>query len=284
MTDRHYSTLISVDELKALIETPELRLFDCRFYLSAPEKGMDEYQKGHIVNSQYAHLDQQLAGQTSAQTGRHPLPEKQDFEKQLNKWGVNESSQIIVYDDMNGAIAARLWWMCKWAGLNSVAVLDGGIQAWVSQDNELTKIPGQHSSSHYKAHFDDSLWLTTQSLQQLITDHTTVLTDARAKERYIGKVEPIDKVAGHVPGAINIPFDSNLDAHGCFKSKTELTNLHNCTNDGSNVIAMCGSGVTACHNILARAHAGIGMGKLYVGSWSEWITDSEREIQKSDCL
>ena len=272
------NTLICATELNQIIDDPDLRLFDCRFYLTEPKKGLDDYSKGHVLNSQYADLNNQLAGPISSNTGRHPLPDKAVFQNQLRKWGIDKNSQIVVYDDASGAIAARLWWMCLWAGLENVRVLDGGLQAWIEKGFELTKEFIEYNKTDFIANYDDKFWVSTKDIEISINKADTVLTDARANIRYRGEQEPIDPIAGHVPGAINLPFDQNLDADGCFLDQEALYKLHQ---EHSQTISMCGSGVTACHNMLARAHAGLNIGKLYVGSWSEWITDSTRPIEKT---
>ena len=241
-------------------------------------KGHQDYKQGHIENSQYADLNKQLASQRLKSSGRHPLPDKNVFEMQLQLWGIDESSQVVVYDDVSGAIAARLWWLCKWAGLDNVAVLDGGLKSWDVDSYPLSKKLVSFKKTNYQANFDDGLWTSTLEIENLITDCSVMLTDARAANRYNGESEPIDSVAGHIPGALNFPFENNLDTQGCFLDKRQLTAIHQQTNETSQVVSMCGSGVTACHNILARAQAGLNPGQLYVGSWSEWITDPNRAI------
>ena len=278
MTSQLFKTLISVDQLTQYSSTEVLRIFDCRFNLMDVDQGFMQFQQGHIPNSQYADLNKQQAAPVANDSGRHPLPDKSEFESQLRQWGIGENAQVVVYDDAGGAIAARLWWLCKWAGLDSVAVLDGGIQAWTAAGNPLSTEPAYYPSSQYCAHYDDELWVSTQTVDRLKNETGVVLTDARAKFRFDGKKEPIDIKAGHVPGAKNYPFDQNLSQQGTFLSPSALKQIHQTNDEHTQVISMCGSGVTACHNILARAHAGLGLGQLYVGSWSEWITSPEREI------
>ncbi len=276
----NYSTLISAHELNQIIENPILRLFDCRFNLLEPEWGYQQFQNEHIPNSQYADLNQQLAGPVLSNTGRHPLSDKVTFQNQLRKWGVDDNSQVVVYDDASGAIAARLWWMCLWAGLENVAVLDGGINAWLNLGLPVTKELTSHNETNFVAKFDDSLWVSTEYIETSIDQSAITLIDARAGSRYCGEHEPIDPIAGHIPTAINFSFEQNLDDRGHFLDKTELHDSHQKSTDEKQVISMCGSGVTACHNMLARKHAGLDMGKLYVGSWSEWITNPARPIEK----
>lgn len=275
----HYSTLISASELKNIINHPQLRLFDCRFNLMDESHGFELYKQAHIENSQYADLNKQLASPVMANSGRHPLPDKDNFENQLRQWGVDANSQIVVYDDAFGAIAARLWWLCKWAGLTNVAVLDGGLKTWQADQYPLSTKPVSFNASAFQANFNDELWVSTKIIEKLINDCTTLITDARAAKRYLGESEPIDKRAGHIPSAHNFAFENNLDSHGNFLSPEQLANMHQQATEITQVISMCGSGVTACHNILARAHAGLNPGQLYVGSWSEWIVDPGRKIE-----
>ena len=278
MTASKYQTLIQAQDLNAIIDSSELRIFDCRFNLMKVEQGRRDYAQGHIPKAQYADLNLQLAGPVTVDSGRHPLPDKPVFEQQLRAWGIDDSSQIIVYDDANGAIAARMWWLCLWAGLTHVAVLDGGIDAWLNQGGSLSTAVPAFGKTDYLAEFDDELWVSTAQIEkQSFSHNNAMLTDARAEARYLGQSEPIDPVAGHIPGAINLPFEQNLNQQGLFQDPQALRKHHQA--DGlEQVISMCGSGVTACHNMLARAHAGLDMGLLYVGSWSEWIRDSKREI------
>ncbi len=274
-----YSTLISANQLNQIISDPSLRLFDCRFNLMKPYLGFEQFKSGHIPNSQYADLNKQLAGPLTSTTGRHPLPDKTIFQNQLQHWGIDKDSQIVVYDDAGGAIAARLWWMCKWAGIENAALLDGGIQAWTEAGHKLTQDEIKATKTDFVASYDDNLWISTEQIEHLISKSSTHLFDARANIRYRGEKEPIDPIAGHVPTAKNIPFDNNLNSKGNFLKPDQLLNLHQGNDNIGQVISMCGSGVTACHNMLARKHAGLNMGKLYVGSWSEWITDHRRPIE-----
>lgn len=273
-----YTTLIGPFELKQIIDHPKLRLFDCRFNLLAVAKGYEDFKLGHIKNSQYADLNKQLAGPVTSKTGRHPLPCKHDFESQLQTWGVDASSQVVVYDDASGAIASRMWWLCRWAGIHRVAVLDGGLKCWLASDGDLSKRVVKFEKTGFQANYNDQLWVSTETVEQYIGDPGILITDARAYRRYTGESEPIDIKAGHVPGAVNLPFENNLASGGQFLSKQQLSGLHSQSPDISQVISMCGSGVTACHNILARAHVQLDPGKLYVGSWSEWIVNPAHQI------
>ena len=277
----HYSTLITVQQLETILDRPDLRLFDCRFNLINVNQGLESFNQGHIANSQYADLNKQLAGPVLKHTGRHPLPDKRLFEDQLRQWGIDESTQVVVYDNGSGAIAARAWWLCKWAGIDRVAVLDGGLNAWKANCHELSKETACFEKTDFQARYDDRLWVSTKTIESLKNDSSTLLTDARTAERFSGESEPIDMRAGHIPGAVNLPFETNLDDNGNFLSKPQLLDMHQQAAEISRVISMCGSGVTACHNILARAHAGLDLGQLYVGSWSEWITDANREIEST---
>jgi len=276
-----YTTLVDAGQLNQIINAENTRVIDCRFNLIKPVLGFQLFQQSHIPTSQYADLNQQLAGPILTCTGRHPLPNKEAFEKQLCTWGIDKDSQIIVYDDACGAIASRLWWMCQWAGLENVAVLDGGFNAWLELNLDVTQELTHFNKTNFSANYDDNLWVSTEVIETSISQTNTQLIDARSHKRYVGEQEPIDSVAGHIPSAINIPFEQNLDDHGYFLSKKKLYKLHQ-SQDEQLIISMCGSGVTACHNLLARKYAGLTMGKLYVGSWSEWITNPTRPIKNTN--
>ena len=230
-------------------------------------------------------LDRDLASSITADSGRHPLPSLDQFKQTLLAWGIGDETQVVVYDAAGGAIATRLWWMLGWIGHANVAVLDGGYQAWVSEGYVISDSSDEIDSANPKSltvlagHLADSI--DTKELQSQLQQQHITLVDARDAKRFAGEHEPIDPVAGHIPGAVNWPFQHNLDDNGFFldaeRLKEQFESLIETGNDNE-IILMCGSGVTACHNILAMKIAGIKPGRLYVGSWSEWIRDPDRPI------
>jgi thiosulfate/3-mercaptopyruvate sulfurtransferase len=283
-----FKTLIAVNSLQGLLGKTRLAVVDCRFDLTNPEAGRQAYLRAHIPGASYADLDRDLSAPIGAQTGRHPLPSPDAFATRLSGFGIGDDTQVVAYDDANGSIAARLWWMLRWLGHDAAAVLDGGFKAWTAgggalQSGEADLAPVNRESPRFTPRIDAKSVLSTAELEQALRDPAALLVDARAPERYAGTVEPIDAVAGHVPGAVNHPFTANLDAGGCFLPAAELERRWRERLAGSEpekLIAMCGSGVTACHNLLSLEAAGLGGGKLYAGSWSEWIRDPRRPIAR----
>lgn len=276
-----FTTLISASELARHLDDPSWLIVDARFDLAKPQAGEEAYRAGHIPHSVYAHLDRDLSAPRSAETGRHPLPHPHEFENTLRTWGLTPNTQVIVYDADNGAFAARVWWLLRWVGHSAVAVLDGGIKAWREAGlAESPEIP-QRTRSDFKARPNDALWLRASDVAKKVKDPAWRVLDARAPERYAGKVEPIDPVAGHIPGAINHPFSRNLDNGARFLAADELRQHYSASQAGvsnERTIVMCGSGVTACHLLLAMEVAGKPGAKLYAGSWSEWIRDPTRPV------
>jgi thiosulfate/3-mercaptopyruvate sulfurtransferase len=279
----NYNTLISSETLNQHLNQSDWVIIDCRFSLANTKQGKNAYQHGHIPNARYAHLDHDLSSRITPFTGRHPLPDFRVLVEKLGHWGVSNHTQVIVYDDAGGAFAGRLWWMLRhWLGHEKVAVLDGGIQAWQTHFSLVTTLP-QIKPTTFRPYLNDTQWLTARQVQNALAQKKTCLIDARTPERYRGEVEPIDFVAGHIPYALNRPFQSNLDKSGLFLSVEKLrsqfqTLIGNTSPD--NVVHYCGSGVTACHNLLAMEYAGLSGSKLYAGSWSEWIRNQNRNSAK----
>ena len=285
-----FTTLIDAAALRDLVGKPDVAVIDCRFDLMSPEGGRRAYLEGHIPGARYADLNKDLSAPITAASGRHPLPTPDQFLAALTRLGVLRTTQVIAYDDSAGAFAARLWWMLRWVGHAAAAVLDGGMRAWVSaggalQAGEEKPLPvaadGRHLS--LEAGIDTAAVLGTAELEQRLRDPAFLLVDARAGERYAGTVEPIDAVAGHIKGAVNHPFSTNLGADGRFLPAPVLRQEWEKRLAGrspTQVAAMCGSGVTACHNLLSLEVAGLRGAKLYAGSWSEWIRDPHRPIAR----
>jgi thiosulfate/3-mercaptopyruvate sulfurtransferase len=282
-----YSTLIDATQLARLIEHPQpgadLLLLDCRHELSQPHWGDRVYAEAHIPGAVRAHLDRDLSGPITPATGRHPLPDAAKFAETLGRWGVAPDTQVVAYDQSNGAYAARAWWMLRWLGHKAVAVLDGGFAAWQAAALPVALDPGKRTPREFIARAAVRDTLTAAEVQQLLGRKAIKLVDARGADRFAGENETIDPVAGHVPGALNRPFARNIDARGRFLPPAELNRQWHELLGGSRaeeVVTMCGSGVTACHNLLALEVAGLAGARLYAGSWSEWIRDPTRPIAR----
>ena len=275
-----YFSLIAVADLRAELNSSDIVVVDCRFSLQDKEKARHDYIEAHIPGAYYAHLDDDLSGPIiPGETGRHPLPSIEKAVNLFSQWGIDETKQVVVYDQKSGAIAARLWWMLKWLGHDKVAVLEGGWNAWTKENLPVSNISPAIQNSNFISREREDFFVDADFIDKIkLTDHYTLI-DSRAKIRYDGIEEPIDPIAGHIPGAINIPFMENVDENGLFLEKEDLRSKFNKSTNTEQTIFYCGSGVTACHNILARFHAGLGIAKLYPGSWSEWITDKSRAIE-----
>ncbi|MGH8176293.1 MAG: sulfurtransferase [Steroidobacter sp.] len=277
-----HTTLISAStDLARHTSGPAWLFVDCRFDLADPKAGQAHHRAGHIPGAVYAHLDRDLAGPVTATSGRHPLPTPESFAATLSAWGVSNTTQVIAYDADTGMFAARLWWLLRWVGHRAVAVLDGGYRAWLAAGLRGSADIPTRTPTHFVARPDRSAWLETKEVADKVARSGWRLLDARAPERFAGEVEPLDTVAGHIPGAVNHPYASNLTTDGRLLGADQLAarfdqSQHGVNND--HTIAMCGSGVTACHLLLALELAGKSGAKLYAGSWSEWIRDPSRPV------
>jgi thiosulfate/3-mercaptopyruvate sulfurtransferase len=279
-----FDTLVDCQALVARQDDPDWRIFDCRFDLAAPRLGEQAYNEAHLPGAFYAHLDRDLSSPITPETGRHPLPAPDRLCDWLGRHGVKDDTQVVVYDDSGGTMAVRLWWLLRWLGHHRVAVLDGGWQAWLNAGLALQASPPHGVEAVTFAGSPD--WrqvVTSETLEQQLHkgDDALLLIDARTRERFRGEAEPIDPVAGHIPHALNLPLQDNLDSDGCFKSAQELRRIYTAAfaeRSADSVAAMCGSGVTACHNLLAMERAGLRGGRLYAGSWSEWIRQPTRPV------
>ena len=280
-----HTTLIQAAELQPRVTDPTWLIVDCRFDLTDPAAGEAAYRHSHLPNAVYAHLDRDLAGPIDVTTGRHPLPDPDKFARVLGAWGLDERTQVIAYDADTGMFAARLWWLLRWVGHDAVAVLDGGLRAWRAAGlGETSEVP-QRARTSFRARPRRNMWLETSEVAARVQRSDWRLLDARAPERFAGKVEPLDPVAGHVPGARNHPLPTNLGPDGKFLSAAELRERYDRSQSGvvdEQTIVMCGSGVTACHLALGMEIAGKPGAKLYAGSWSEWIRDPSRPVAKDD--
>jgi thiosulfate/3-mercaptopyruvate sulfurtransferase len=278
-----YTTLIEAAPLAAMLQDPDVVILDCRFDLMRPEWGRQAYESGHIPGALYAHLDEDLSGAVTPQTGRHPLPSRERFAETLGRWGIDSRVQVVAYDQANSAFAARLWWMLRWMGHEAVAVLNGGFAAWQAAGLRVVSEISPRAARQFVPREPLTNVVTTAQLEQALARGDSLLVDARAADRFAGQNETIDPVAGHIPGACNHPFAANLQPDGKFLPAQELRRRWEATLQGrpaAQVISMCGSGVTACHNLLALQIAGLGDAQLYGGSWSEWIRDPSRPVAR----
>jgi thiosulfate/3-mercaptopyruvate sulfurtransferase len=275
------TTLVDTETLFRHHHDPRWVVVDCRFSLADTGAGRRAYAAGHIPGARYAHLNEDLSSPVTSTSGRHPLPSPNTLAEKLGRWGIDKNSQVIVYDDTFGAMAARLWWLLRWLGHEAVALLDGGFPKWQREGRPITPELPAIQSVPFHATIHNDLCVDSAQVEAMQHARHGLLLDARADERFRGEVEPLDKVAGHIPGAINMPYEDNLDFSGDFMSDEALREHYLAVIGNTapaDIVHMCGSGVTACHNILAMEHAGLPGAKLYAGSWSEWITDPNRPV------
>lgn len=278
-----YTTLISCQALAANLQNPDWVVMDCRFVLNDPELGRQEYQTSHIPQALYAHLDEDLSGTIIPQkTGRHPLPDPEILAQTFSRWGIDAKTQVIGYDDALGAMAARLWWMLRWLGHDRVAVLNGGWQQWQAENQPVTSETQGREPRSFVPQLRRDLLVNAEQVLAVLGKADYCLLDARTADRFRGENETIDPIAGHIAHAHSAPFSENTE-HGLFLSQEALqARFRSLLGEvpADKTICYCGSGVTACHNLLAIAHAGMGEGKLFAGSWSEWVTDPSRPMAK----
>jgi thiosulfate/3-mercaptopyruvate sulfurtransferase len=256
-------------------------LLDCSFELSDTSAGERAYAAAHLPGAWYAHLDRDLSGAKTGRNGRHPLPERAAFAATAGRWGIAPGVQVVCYDAQGSPYASRAWWLLKWLGHDEVAVLDGGLQAWRAAGGALTGGQAQPAAQPPYPERDAAMpTIEADALQSQLG--RALLIDARALERFRGDIEPLDPVAGHIPGASHRFFKDNLAANGCFRQPGELREVFESLGAAAaeQTVHMCGSGVTACHNLLAMAHANLAPGALYAGSWSEWCADPARPVAR----
>ena len=280
-----FTTIISTQVLEANLINPDWRILDCRFVLNDPEKAEADYTSAHIPGAVYTNLDRDLSANVRpGVTGRHPLPEISDLVEFFGNCGIEQGTQVVVYDAFGGALAAsRAWWLLRWLGFDAVALLDGGWQKWVQDGMPVRGGIETNPACDFKLDLHPELLIDSGQVEELIqTDHFLLL-DSRSADRFRGENETIDPVAGHIPGAVPVPYAENLRPDGTFRPAEELRDRFQPILDNipaNQVVFYCGSGVTACHNILSMQLAGLGLSRLYPGSWSEWITDPKRSIAR----
>jgi thiosulfate/3-mercaptopyruvate sulfurtransferase len=273
--------LVDVQTLAAGLTDPALRIVDCRFDLGDPDAGAALYRRGHLPGAVYAHLDADLSGPRAPWTGRHPLPEPELLAATFGRLGIDAGMQVVAYDDSGGIYAARLWWLLRWLGHDAVAVLDGGLAAWRAARLPLSTDTAVPAARRFVAAPRPEDHVSADEVAAALARRDALLLDARSAERYEGRIEPLDPKAGHIPGATNHHYARNLGSDGRFLAPAALRSAFERLLAGrapSAVISMCGSGVTACHTLLALELAGMPGARLYPGSWSEWCRDPARPV------
>ena len=277
-----FTTLISTETLERHLDDPGFVIVDCRHNLADVDAGERAYRAAHLPGAVFLHLDRDLSGAKTGSNGRHPLPEIGVLVPRLGRAGIDATRQVVAYDQNNGMFASRLWWLLRWLGHDPVAVLDGGLDRWQAEGRpETNAVPTARATT-----FVPKAPTPVASAEEIVHhlgDDTLFVLDARAAERYRGDVEPIDPVAGHIPGARNRPYTENMTEQGTFKPAAQLRSEYEALLGStlpSAVVHQCGSGVTACHNVLAMSIAGLSGSRLYPGSWSEWVADPARPVAR----
>lgn len=281
LSEEPYTTVVDVEALRASLGRPGWCVVDCRHDLLHPESGQNAYLEQHIAGAVFAHLDRDLSGPVTAGTGRHPLPDPDPLAERFRRWGIDRDTQIVVYDASGGSFAGRLWWLARWLGHAKVALLDGGWQAALMAGLKTESGEAARAAGRFERAAPLEQAVGVSDVQSARSQPDWLLIDARAPDRYAGRNETIDPVAGHIPGAVNRFWQANLAPDGRFKTapqlRAEFEQLLG-ARAGDHVIVQCGSGVTACHHLVAMRLAGVAGARLYPGSWSEWITDPARPV------
>lgn len=279
-----FNPLVSCAELAEHSNDPAWRIVDCRHQLSDTGYGERAYAEGHLPNAFFMHLDRDLSGPTTGRNGRHPLSDPQVLAVRLGLAGISRQTQVVVYDDAEGMVAGRLWWMLRWLGHEKVAVLDGGFQAWLKEGRPLTREAPVSAPAVFDVALRDGWTVSAEEVLANIDTQHFLVVDARGADRFRGENETMDPVGGHIPGARNRCFRDNLDAEGRFRTAVELRREFLALFAGMSpekVVMQCGSGVSACHNLIAMEIAGLHGARLYPGSWSEWCSDPARPVAMS---
>lgn len=277
--------LISTQDLSMHLGDPNWVIVDCRLDLGDIHLGFFSYKEAHIPGAVYSHLDQDLCGEITKTSGRHPLPEADKLRHVLGNMGIDHTKEVVVYDDSGGAFASRLWWTLKYLGHPKAALLDGGFSLWIEEERPVEEGIREAQRVKFLGNPQESWIISLEEVDKSLKEGSLLLIDARASERYRGEIEPLDPVAGHILGAINLPFKHHLDDRGRMLPPEHLMAMYQKELDGrepGEVVLYCGSGVTACLNRLAMEHIGLEGAKVFVGSWSQWCSDPERPVEKGN--
>jgi len=279
-----FTTLIGTGDLAAHVADARWIAVDCRFQLADEAWGEHEYRTAHLPGAVYADVGRDLSGPLTGTNGRHPLPDPAVLIQTFSRLGIGNGMQVVAYDQDNGMFASRLWWMLRWMGHEAVAVLDGGFRKWIAEGRSAASGNNARPAERFTGTPRPDMTADARDVAALLGRRDAVLLDARAPERYRGDIEPIDRVPGHIPGAVNYFFQQNVDAQSVFRQDDELRVQLSATLGDvrpDKVVCYCGSGVTACHNLLALERAGLPGAKLYAGSWSEWSSDPARPVERA---
>lgn len=272
------SNIVSMEWLKERLDDPQIVVVDCRFTLGSPQKGRQSYEEGHIPGAIYFDLEEDMSDPVGEHGGRHPLPDLGVFSLSLGKAGIGSLSKVVAYDDQGGAMAARFWWMLRFLGHEGSYVLDGGFAQWQASKYPISKSIDPKAPQHFVPQVQTTRLISMDGVKERLSRAGTVLVDSREQPRYLGEVEPIDAKAGHIPGAVNHFWKESLTELGLWKDPEEQRRRFADLSDADEIIVYCGSGVTACPNVLALDEAGFKNVKLYSGSWSDWISYEENSI------
>jgi thiosulfate/3-mercaptopyruvate sulfurtransferase len=280
-----FTTLVDPTSLAARLDDPTWAIVDCRFSLEDATWGAREYAARHVRGAVYADMNTELAGTRTGRNGRHPLPEVDALRHTLGRLGVGPGNQVVVYDQDGGMYASRLWWLLRWLGHDHVALLDGGFARWIREDRPTSTGIETRLARVFEGEPRAHMLVTTTEVAAIAAGAEGRLVDARAPERYRGDVEPVDRVAGHIPGAVNLPYRNNIAEDGTLLPAADLARRwREAVGEGApdRLVCYCGSGITACHNLLALEIAGLGGARLYAGSWSEWSSDPANPVEKGE--
>jgi thiosulfate/3-mercaptopyruvate sulfurtransferase len=267
-----HQPVVSASWLYEHLDNPQVMVADCRFSLADPELGHKQYQTSHIRGAYYLDLNRDLSSPVEQHGGRHPLPNPTELANKLSAMGVNFQTLVVAYDDSRFAFAARLWWLLRYLGHNRVAILDGGFKGWLSNGYPVTDAIPKHASAKFIPKLQREQVVDIAAVKARLDLSGVVLVDSRESDRYRGEREPIDKIAGHIPSAVNYPWQEVSDAQGYLRSVAEQRRRWEKLQQAEEILVYCGSGVTACVNLLSLKIAGIDTGKLYSGSWSDWCS------------